>query len=383
MKICHAFTHIREEDGGLVRSVFTLVNGLVDAGHEVTLATSSNSEFPGLWEAGDRHRMTVVPVEPPTARPHRFARAGIRRIEEVFRGADVVHLHGMWRLAAHQMARAARRVGKPYVISVHGRLDDWSMRHRGFRKRLFFYLLERANLAAAAQVHVTASVEGEQVRRWVPSGSMSIIPYLLDPDFFEEPPDPGDYGRRHPPYADGRPTVLFLSRLHPKKGAEVVIDAADHLRRRGVACRVLLAGPGDPEYVARLRARAAERAPDAAFVGMVTGAEKRALFSFADVFVLPTAQENFGLVLAESLASRTPVITTRGTDIWPELEKGGGAVLVEPTAEAFADAIEEGLRDRDRLDAMGRAGREWVTGWLDSDALIVRYEQMYRASIDG
>jgi glycosyltransferase involved in cell wall biosynthesis len=381
-KICHAFTRIREEDGGLVRSVVTLVHGLVDRGHEVTLATAADSRFPGLWEAADREGLAVVPLEPPLP-GEIFDRRAMRRLGEVFRDADVLHLHGMWRLAAHQMAALARRLDKPYVMTVHGRLDDWSMGQRALPKRLFYWLFERRNLAAARRVHVTAEAEAEQARAWIPHPRLSIIPYLVDAQCLTQPPDAGLFSSRHPHIDTATPSVLYLGRLHPKKGPEILIDACAILRRRGIAFRLLVAGPGEPEYVAALRARAADRVPDALFLGMVTGAEKYSLYAFADLLALPTSQENFGLVLAEALSQGTPVITTRGTDVWPEMRASGGAMLVERTAEGFADAIEEALGDPRRLREVGLAGREWVRRWLEPGRLLAEYERMYDAAITG
>lgn len=382
MKICHAFTRMLEDEGGgLARSLFTLVHGLADRGHEVTLATASDSEFPGLWEATGHDGLTVAPLPPPSPGVEIFHRNALRHLEELFESADVLHLHGMWRLAAHQMAAHARRVDKPYVLTVHGRLDDWCMRQRGFRKRFFHLLFDRRNLAGAERVHVTAKAEAEQASRWIPHRRISIIPYLTDGNGLRHPPDPEIFLRAHPEVDPTVPSVLYLSRLHPKKGPDILIDAIGMLRRRGTRCRLLLAGSGDPAYVAALRARAAERVPDAVFLGLVSGREKHSLFAFADLLALPTSQENFGLVITEALSQGTAVLTTHGTDIWSEVEAGGGALLVERNAAAFADAIEQMLRDRERLRDMGIAGRRWVRHWLDPNELLGRYEQMYEEAV--
>jgi glycosyltransferase involved in cell wall biosynthesis len=382
MKICHAFTRMLEDEGGgLVRSLFTLVHGLADRGHEVTLATASDSEFPGLWAAGGYDGLTIAPLPPPTRGLELFRRDALRRLQELFLAADIIHLHGMWRLSAHQMAALARRLDRPYVLTVHGRLDDWCMRRRGMHKRLFHLLFERRNLAAAGRVHVTADAEAEQASRWIPHRRISVIPYLTDGEGLRYSPDPEIFLRRHPEIDRTTPSVLYLSRLHEKKGPDILIDAIGMLRRRGVRCRLLIAGSGDPAYVEALRARAAERAPDAVFLGLVSGREKYSLFAFADLLALPTSQENFGLVITEALSQGTAVVTTRGTDIWPEVETGGGALLVERDAAAFADGIELLLRDRERRRAMGIAGRRWVRQWLDPDELLGRYEQMYREAV--
>jgi glycosyltransferase involved in cell wall biosynthesis len=113
------------------------------------------------------------------------------------------------------------------------------------------------------------------------------------------------------------------------------------------------------------------------FLGMVTGAAKQSLYQAADVFALPTSQENFGLVYTESLACGTPIVATRGTDIWRDLERSGGAVIADPSPEAFADAIAELAADRKRRAEMGRRGRAFVFAWLNPDKVAAEFEALY------
>ena len=169
------------------------------------------------------------------------------------------------------------------------------------------------------------------------------------------------------------PIVLFLSRIHPKKGGETLIRAVAQVRSGGRPCSLVFAGTGEDAYVGSLRALAAELGLEGAvrFVGLVRGAEKLSLYQAAAVLAIPTHQEDFGLVFPESLACGTPVVTTRGVDIWPELESSGGAVIVDRTPGAFAEAIGGLVADADRARARasgrvgaagaGRGGR-W-SGW--------------------
>jgi glycosyltransferase involved in cell wall biosynthesis len=114
------------------------------------------------------------------------------------------------------------------------------------------------------------------------------------------------------------------------------------------------------------------------FLGPIDGELKRSLYQLADVFALPTSQENFGLVFAEALACATPVITTRHVDLWPELEESGGAVVAERTPTDFARKILGLLHDEKRCQAMGEAGRRWAFSYLNPATIRVRFEQMYR-----
>ena len=115
------------------------------------------------------------------------------------------------------------------------------------------------------------------------------------------------------------------------------------------------------------------------FLGFVSGREKVSLYEAADIFVLPTNQENWGFVLIESLACGTPVVTTRGVDIWSELESSGGAVIVEPTPPAIASAMADLIRDRAKLETMQRQARAWVLENLNVDRVVVQYERFYES----
>jgi glycosyltransferase involved in cell wall biosynthesis len=204
-----------------------------------------------------------------------------------------------------------------------------------------------------------------------------VIAYVIDLAPYASLPGP-ESARSKFGIAGDVPTVLFLSRVHPKKGPELLIDAAAELKRRGIACRTLIAGPGNPEYIDDLRERARDCGVDGSveFVGMVRGEEKLSLYQAADVFVLPTSQENFGLVLLESLACRTPVVTTGGVDIWKELQEAGGVIVGQNVLE-IATAIEGVIADPARRASLGEKGRAWVMEHLDPQRVARQYEAMY------
>ncbi len=384
LRIVHDFPRLRTEAGGPVRAVLDLCAAMARRGHRVTLLTLDDAEAPVAWKDAPAEANPRVIVLPASRRPAgMFSRAAIDAAARVLRDADLLHVHGVWQIDNIQLSRLARRMGRPYFISVRGMLDDWSMAQRKPKKLLFLALLGRRWLEIAAAVHLTAQGEMDQAKKWFPRGRGIVIPNLLDLAPFENPPGPDRARARVPILKAGRPVLLFLSRVHYKKGTEHLLRAARLLCDRGTPVSVVIAGSGDPDYVKHLHRLTVElRLTDSvAFVGHIVGEDKVSLYQAADLFVLPTSQENFGFVLIEALACRTPVVTTRGVDIWPELEASGGAVTCDADAESLASGIAPLLGDSQRRHAMGRAGRDWVFSQLNEGRLVERFEAMYEHAL--
>ncbi len=386
MKIVHYKGTLRLEKGGDVRAVLDMCGQLAERGHDVSLLTYDPADAPREWHDAEPGRPRVVTVERLWGRLPRLGRAGLERARECIRDADVVHLHVPWDPVCRQLARIALRCRVPYVVSLHGMLDDWSMLQKGFKKRAYLALGGRGLLHRAQAVQCTAEAERDQSSKWYPQGHPAVVPYVVDVAPYLELPGPAEARQSFPEvFGDPpMPVVLFLSRLHEKKGLERLIEAAARLRGRGVDFKVAIAGTGKPAYVDSLRELGHRLGLDDRlfFLGFVGGTTKVSLYEAADVFVLPTSQENWGLVLTESLACRTPVVTTRGVDIWRELQRSGGAVIVESDPDELAGAIGGLLDDPDARQAMGRQARSWVLETLDPDRVIERYDALYRAAMD-
>lgn len=385
MRTLHFLNKIRTEDGGVVRAVLDLCGGLAAAGVDVTLVVSDATDAPQSWKDGAPGTPKIELVDPPTGALKKLPKSSLHRIEELIRDMDIVHLHAVWNPANLQIAKIARAQRKPYIASTHGMLDDWCMSQRMPKKKIFLAMGGRRFLEEAARAHFTADGERAQSMKWLPKGQAAVIPLMFDLSEFDELPGPGPFVAEFPDaLEDGVPTLLFLSRLHYKKGVEVLIDAVEILRERGKPARCLIAGSGDDKYEAQLKAKVEQAGlgSEIRFLGMVVGKAKVSLFESADVFILPTSQENFGFVLPEAMACRTPVITTKGVDIWPELDACGGAVIVKQDATEIADAATKVLADPEKAQQMGDAGREWVFATLDAAKVVSKFIGLYQNVID-
>ncbi len=300
-------------------------------------------------------------------------------------GTHVVHLHGLWEPSNSQLATLLRKMNIPYVVSIHGVLDDWSMAQRGLKKQVYLALMGRRTLEQAAFVHCTAEGEREQSRKWMPDARVKVVPCLFELSPYHSLPGPEAARAKFPHLTNGRPSVLFLSRVHYKKGIEVLIDAAAILRDSGVDVNILIAGGGDENYLVELRRQVAtlNLSDRVEFLGLVKSPHKESLYQACQVFALPSSQENFGFVFFEAMACELPVVTTFSVDTWPELKASGGAVIVQRDARAFADAIKDMLAQPAKLKHMGSAGRAWVMENLDTTKVLNSFERAYQEAVES
>lgn len=377
MKILHYCARLRLKDGGVVRAVLDLTTALAQSGKSTTLLCTEGDDWPD-YQSGVQ-LMTTGSFD---KKPIRFSNKRLDSLYTCIAEADVLHLHTPWEPANVQLAKLAKKVGTPYVISVHGMLDDWVMKTSTFKKRVFLLLGGRNMFNQASFVHCTAQDEQRQAKRWISKSTFNITPLVFDPQLYLHPPPTSDPDKHWKLTQSEIPVVLFLSRLHPKKGVERLLEATKLLKLK---IKLIIAGSGETDYEKQLmkHCKTAGINSQVEFVGFVKGDRKIALLRLADIFVLPTSQENFGIVFTEAMGCKLPVITTKGVDIWNELEASGGAIITENTPESIAIAMEALLSDPQKLESMGLQGQTWIQDTFGGDAIINRYVEMYRNAMNA
>lgn len=375
MKIVHFIATLGTRAGGPARAVLDLSTAMARRGHSVTVLTKvpPQSGTDDDDRSARHDRVSVVNVG--AGSPGVWSPSGIARVREIVRAHDVLHLHGMWDPANLLLAVIAAREKRPYVVSIRGMLDDWSMSQRYAKKRLYLALVGRRWLAGASAIHLTAQRELEQARKYFPERRGHVIPNLIDMSAYASVPLPrpagdGDAGRVM--------RILFIGRVHEKKGIEVLLSAVARAR---ASCdvRVAVAGDGEPRYVRKVKELADTLCirDSVEFIGHVSGARKVSAYAEADLVVLPTQQENFGFVFFEALSCGRPLVTSPDIDMASELEGSGGAVIVERDPEKLAEVLRWFREDVGRLRDYGARGRAWVLRELSADAIVERFEEFY------
>ena len=279
----------------------------------------------------------------------------------------IIHDTGLWLRTNHAAARISREFQIPRMVSPRGMLSRWALDHKGWKKKLAWKFYQQHDLQTVQALHATSQAEADEFRALGLTQPIAVIPNGV-----AVPPPVSEL---RSPKSEVR-TVLFLSRIHPKKGLLNLVRAwatlrTDPLCTPGASTenwKVLIAGGDDTGHLAEIKAEIKAQQLESCFefVGEVEGRAKWDLYRGADLFVLPSHSENFGLVIAEALACGVPVITTRGTP-WADLVTQRCGWWVDIGVEPLANALREAMNSSsEKRREMGGRGRELVAakyGW--------------------
>jgi glycosyltransferase involved in cell wall biosynthesis len=362
--------------GGPIRSVHGLAAATARRGHDVHVYTTNV----------DGDSVLDVPVDRPVlldgVKVHYFPVSTLKRLywspalERQLRtsiaGFDVVHLHAVYLLPMRAAARAAARLGIPYVVTPRGMLIRELIRRKSrWVKTAWINFVERTTLAHAAAVHVTADVEGAEFQALgLPYRRIVCIPNGVDLPAKYVALEQGPFATLPQRYA------LFLSRINWKKGLDRLITAWQWVPD----LPLVIAGNDDEDYRPRLEALAKSVgvADRVIFLGPVSDAHKWALYERAQLFLLPSYSENFGNVVAEAMAMGCPVLVTPEVGIAPLVESSGAGRVVSGEPHELAASINQLLADPLARQEMGRRGAAVARDTLSWQGIASDAERLYR-----
>jgi len=365
MKIVHVVPNVSEEASGPAYSVPSLARGLGHLGHEVALLSVLGRALPP--SPGFVHRAYPrALLFPRLWRSPALARALGRAVQT----ADVLHSHSLWVMPNIYPGWIARPSATRLVVSPRGTLSPWALAHSRYRKKLVWALLQARAVRSAACLHATAEEEYRDLRALGLRQPVCVVPNGIEVPALSALDEPEPPGPR---------IVLYLGRLHVKKGIDRLLRAWTTLAPARPGWCLWIAGPDDGGHERELRALAASlRTPRVAFMGPVYGEEKRALYRRAAIHVLPSHSENFGMTVAESLASGTPVIATRATP-WSGLDRERCGFWVELGVEPLTEALREATRlERAELLRLGARGRAWMERDFSWHSAARQMAEVYR-----
>src|SRR6266545_449482 len=324
--------------GGPPASVLGLCQGLQRAGVDVEVVTTTangESQLAASAEDGDQYGGVRVRYVK-SAFPRRFFGARVRGpLLAALARADVCHIHGVWNVPEWWASYLARTRRLPYVVSPRGMLQPQAVRRGGWRKSVAYRLLERANLRGAALLHATSEQEADALRDLQLDVPIAVVPNGVDLESAQRAPR--GYRSQLGIPSDAF-VVLYLGRMHRIKRIDLLADAFDEVRRTHASAHLILAGHDEQGLIAGLTRRLSAHSASVHVLAAVSGQDKWALLRDADVTVLCSDSESFGMTVVESLAAGVPAVVTR-TCPWPEIETRGCGFWVEQNAQAIAAAL--------------------------------------------
>ncbi len=283
---------------------------------------------------------------------------------------DIVHVHGCWSSQCVWVQKWSQAKGYKVILTPHGMLEPWIIKRNYWIKKLpALMLYQKKAIRKVDYIHATAESEKENLIQLGYNDKIKVIPNAVNVDSIIMK---NSWQRTK--------TILFLSRIHEKKGLNFLIEATAILKKKLSGYKIVIAGEGDSSYIEKLKQMVSQTDVQEiiSFAGGVYGEEKWNLFREADVFVLPTFSENFGIAVAEALASGTPVITTVGSP-WTDLVESDCGWYTEIGTLHTVNALKEFLRlDEKALERMGHNGRRLIEGKYSTQSMADEMMELYR-----
>lgn len=393
MRILQIVPSIAAVYGGPSQMVRGLAQALAAAGAEVTVLTTDAN--------GDVDQSPLeVPINRPVAehgyttwyfrcspfRRYKFSPGLLAWLWQRAPQYDIAHIHALFSPVSTAAASFARWRHLPYLLRPLGTLDPADLMKKRYLKQIYARGLERPNLAGAAGLHFTSSREAEVSERFGTQPPGFVIPLGVMPP---EPLSEAEAWRRAQAMGipDYCPRILFLSRLAPKKGIERLVTALQMLQRDGLEFHFILAGgnPQDATYEQEVCDRITQSplVSRTTITGFVTGADRAALLQTADMFVLPSDYENFGLAVAEAMLAGLPVVISKGVYIWPDVEASQAGWVTEISVEALAQNLRVALSSAGERRQRGRNAHDYAQRHYRWDAIAAQTLQIYQQLIAG
>jgi glycosyltransferase involved in cell wall biosynthesis len=385
MKILHVIPSVGPLRGGPSFAMRAIASGLAGRGVDIHVATTDDN--------GPGRKLDVQlgrPLEENGAtfwyfpRQTSFYICSLPFTEWLWRHASdyaLIHIHALFSYCSNVAAFIAKRKGIPYVIRPLGVLNRWGMENRRpILKRMSFAMVERPLLRSAALIHYTAEQERIEAAECGFTEHPMIIPNPVDVvNAAAGEPQPGLRDRY--PELQGKRIVLFLSRIDRKKGLDLLMPAFHGLLTDFPDAALVIAGEGDATLVAALRKQSRELGIEQAvfWPGFLTGGAKRDAFRDAEVFVLPSYSENFGIAVIEAMAAGVPVVITDQVGIFREVAEGEAGLVTTTEVEPLRGALARLLSDNELRIRTGQNGAELARSKFAAQAVIDRLLNAYQA----
>lgn len=358
MKIVMTVESLSPAAGGTAEVVRELSNALPKASNAISLQVFSHSRKSETMDLNSKS----ISIECVSIWGHGLA----RQMEKVgIKDCNILHDHGQWLPINHASRVVASKYSIARVVSPHGMLSPWARTQKRLKKLLAWRLYSRRDLECANVVHATSQLECDELRSFGIRAPIAIIPNGVNP-----PVHFSDFTKPERPY------ILFMSRIHKKKGIAELLNVWERLGDKGY--ELVLAGPDEQGIMASSKLPRNVR-----YVGMVRGEEKSKLLYEASLFVLPSYSENFGVVVAEAMMAGVPVLTTKNTP-WELIKNEKCGWWIDMNEMELERTLVEAMQIQpDQLRAMGQRSKEIAFQEFQWDSVVDKFLCLYHWVLTG
>ncbi len=365
-----------------------MCRALRETGADVLLAsTDADLDAACQLQPGEEAKYKGVPVivfHKQLGKSFKYSRPFSTWLNQNVSRFDLVHIHAVFNHACIAAAHACQKHDVPYIVRPLGTLDPWSMNQKSLRKKLFWHSSIKSMLTRATTIHYTARAEQEVVEKTLKLDHGYVVPLGVDTPSLEN--SDGHKGvSKYFPELDGHPYLLVLSRLHPKKAIDLLIDAflsVLHLPEFR-DWRMVIAGDGEASYVNSLKQMVPTREPSVFFSGWLRDEKKNEVLRNASLLALVSHQENFGLCVVEAMANGVPVIVSPQVNLSEDIEHSKAGWIATLNAERLAEVLAEAMQDGEERKKRGRAGAALVESRFTWPAVAAELSKMYLKAIEN
>jgi glycosyltransferase involved in cell wall biosynthesis len=389
MKILQIVPSISLIYGGPSQMVLGLAPALVKQGVEVTILTTDSNGDNGqksldvpLNKAIKKDGYEIIYFRCSPFRRYKFSLDLLNWLKQHASEYDLAHIHALFSPVTSLAARICRQQKLPYILRPLGTLDPADLRKKKQLKQVYAALLERPNLAGAAAIHFTSNQEAKVSERFGVKTHDLVLPLGVIPNQRESSNNLLDKFK----IPQDIPLVLFMSRIDPKKGFDLLIPALEKLLSQGLKFHFVLAGtnPQNPNYEEGIQKQIKNSSlhPHTTITGFVTGELKSALLQAADLFVLPSYYENFGIAVAEAMVAGKPVVISDQVHIWHEIHNSKSGWVTKTEVESLTNALQFALQNPEECKNRGNNARKYALENYSWDAIARQLIQEYQKLIN-
>ncbi|PSF38092.1 glycosyl transferase group 1 [Aphanothece hegewaldii CCALA 016] len=389
MKVLQIVPSISLIYGGPSQMVIGLSSALANLGVDVTILTTNSNgdvgqpplDVPLLKPISeDGYQIIYFPCSP--FRRYKFSLGLLSWLAKEAHNYDIAHIHALFSPVSTAAATIARRKNLPYLLRPLGTLDPADLRKKQQLKKIYAALLEKPNLVGAAGIHFTSDQECKISERFGAKTQDFVVP--LGVNFPKLLPKKGKISQNLG-IKSHVPLIVFMSRIEPKKGLDLLLPALETLLEKGINFHFVLAGsnPQDPNYENQIKQqiKSSILSSYTTITGFVEGEVKLGLLQDADLFVLPSYYENFGIAVAEAMAIGTPVVISDQVHIWGAVEKAAAGWVTKCTVADLTQTLQTALQDAEERKKRGENGKSLAFEQYSWDAIAHQMIAVYQQAI--